>query len=413
MSDQIWQPQDTLHLWFLGHPERPMLVGELNLVRSARGVSLRYAPGWLAQGFALSEDLPLIDIEHMPRERDCAAGAVEDARPDRWGERVIRHIERPSRLSLLEMLFFAGDDRFGALGISVSAESYQPYYRGVLPGLADVDTLHAVVRQVIQGAPVDESLRRLVAPGATMGGARPKALIRIDGHEWVLKFGEEGHEREPLIEHATMTLAARAGITVAQTRIVPLAQGMAVAVRRFDRESGRRLHALSAHVALPAAGSELSYPDLALLLRRRGDVRDDLNRRQMRELFRRLVFNILMDNTDDHEKNHALLVNERQQYLLAPAYDVLPMGQSLAYQAMMVGEQGAESSVDNAWSRASAYGLSLSEARAEATTVAAVVEGWQAHFSAAGVPDAELQQLAPHIDSARLLRQRRMLARIN
>lgn len=92
---------DQLFLWLLTDPDQPVLIGELNTVRSSRGVSLRYAPSWLARGFALSEDLPLIAEEFLPRERDTAAGAVDDARPDRWGERVIRFLDKPPPLSLL------------------------------------------------------------------------------------------------------------------------------------------------------------------------------------------------------------------------------------------------------------------------------------------------------------------------
>ncbi len=85
---------DQLFLWFLGQPAQPRLVGELNLVRTVRGVSLTYAAEWLERGFALSEDLPLVGQEFLPSHKDIAVGAVDDARPDRWGERVIRFLER-------------------------------------------------------------------------------------------------------------------------------------------------------------------------------------------------------------------------------------------------------------------------------------------------------------------------------
>ena len=307
-------PPDTLYLWYLGKPQTPVPVGELNLVMNRRGVSLRYASDWIAHGFALSEDLPLNASEYLPKEKDSAAGAVDDARPDRWGERVIRLLDRPPRLSVLEYLYYAGDDRFGALGVSSSAEIYLPREIGPLPKLADLDAVHEVVRRVLAREAVDERQKRLLAPGVTMGGARPKALFQLDGAEWVIKFAEEDRPEEPLIEHAAMTLAATAGITVAETRPIPVGKSVAVAVRRFDRIAGQRLHALSANVALKAAGVELSYPELALILRRRGATK--LNQQQMRELFRRLVFNILIDNTDDHEKNHVLLVGPDQHYSL-------------------------------------------------------------------------------------------------
>lgn len=400
-------PSDTLYLWYLGNPRAPVLVGTLNLVMNRRGVSLQYAESWLKSGFALSEDLPLTDLEYLPQEKDTAAGAVDDARPDRWGERVIRHLDRPPRLSLLEYLYFAGDDRFGALGVSLSATIYQPRQIGPLPRLSEVAAVHEVVIRVQANELIDARQKRLIAPGVTMGGARPKALFELEGEAWVLKFAEEDRPAEPLLEHAAMTLAAKAGITVAETRPIPFVGGVALAIRRFDRAEGRRLHALSAHVALKAAGAELSYPNLALLLRRRGPV--DSHRQQMRELFRRLVFNILIDNTDDHEKNHVILVREDRQYTLAPAFDVLPVGQSLGYQAMTLGVHGAESSIENALSAANQYWLSARDALAEARTVARVVEGWQEHFSAQGVPKAAIAEIALHIDSPFLQEQRTAL----
>ena len=277
---------DTLYLWWLGQPADPVLIGALRFVPSLRGVSLHYATNWLQQGFPLSEDLPLIDQAFLPQSKDAAVGAVDDARPDRWGERVIRFIDRPLRSSLMEFLYLAGDERFGALGVSTSASAYLPRTQGPLPCLSDVGVLHQVVQQVLLGEPISEPLRRLIAPGVSMGGARPKALIQIDGHPWVLKFAEPGEAwNSPLIEHATLTLAAQAGIRVAATQAVPLHQGHAVAVKRFDRVDGTRIHALSARVALKAAGEDMGYPELAQLLRRRGPVREGVAKAHMRELF--------------------------------------------------------------------------------------------------------------------------------
>lgn len=401
---------NTLYLWYLGNPDYPVLVGELNLVMSARGVSLRYDADWLRAGFPLSEDLPLVDIEHFPREKDTAVGAVEDARPDRWGEKVIRSLDRPARLSLLEFLYYAGDDRFGALGVSTSAEVYLPRQVGPLPQLPDVDAVDAIVRKVLAGEPVEARFKRLIAPGATMGGARPKALFQLDGAEWVLKFAEEDRSAEPLIEHAAMTLAATADINVAVTRPIRLKTGVALAIKRFDRFEGKlRRHALSANVALKAAGVEISYPNLALLLRRKGVTEGQLYTRQMHELFRRLIFNILIDNTDDHEKNHVVLVTDSRHYELAPAFDVLPTSQSLGYQAMIVGVKGAESSIDNALSMAKEYWLSPQAAIEEARKVAQVVGSWRAHFAAAGLGSALLDELSSHIDRPFLLAQRQAL----
>ena len=103
---------NELFLWFLADPAKPRYVGALNLVAAVKGVSLHYGPDWLASGFALSEDLPLINTEFLPQGRLAgdaprAVGAVDDARPDRWGEKVIRFVDKPQRLSLMEYLYYA------------------------------------------------------------------------------------------------------------------------------------------------------------------------------------------------------------------------------------------------------------------------------------------------------------------
>jgi serine/threonine-protein kinase HipA len=181
-------------------------------------------------------------------------------------------------------------------------------------------------------------------------------------------------------------------------------------VRRFDRVGARRLHALSANVALKAASEQLGYPELAQLLRRRGVAAAGVSMQQMHELFRRMVFNILLDNTDDHEKNHALLVNDAQQYELSPAYDVLPSGQALGYQQMRVGDAGADSTLDNALSMGAQFSLKPDQAVAEAAWVAAVVSGWTEHFKQSGVTGRDIEMLAEQIDRPFLKSQRAAFA---
>lgn len=406
---------DTLYAWYLGNPSKPELVGSLNLFHALRGVSLRYDEHWLTNGFALSEDLPLIDNEIFPTIRETAVGAIDDARPDRWGERVIRLLEKPQRLSILEMLYFAGDGRFGALGISTSASSYLPFKKETLPYLEDVEAIHKLVERVLAGEQIEEINRRLIAPGATMGGARPKALIEIDGCQWILKFSEESHLQEPSIEHASMTLAKLAGINTAQTRLIKLSKGNAIAIKRFDRISNNkidmRLHCISANVALRAAGSDFSYPALAQLLRRRGVTKNQLNQNQMKEIFRRLIFNILIDNTDDHEKNHAFICTDSGHYILSPAFDVLPTGQAFGYQAMDVGLSASLSTIDNALSMASSYGLSLKDATEQAKSVAQTVNIWRDHFKKTGVDQKIIDLISQQIDRDFLKFQREKLLR--
>ncbi len=404
------QAPDQLHLWYLADPAHPVPVGALRLVNQGRGVSLQYAASWLQHGFAISEDLPLADIEYLPAARGEVVGAVEDARPDRWGERVIQYLEKPRRLSPMEYLYFAGDERFGALGVSAAEHAYEPYSAAGLPTLRDADRIHDLVRRVLENEPIPPALKRLLAPGTTLGGARPKALVHIDGEQWIVKFGEPGDAIDSgLVEHATMTLAAKAGLRVAPTRAVRLTDGHAVAVRRFDRAGGRRLHAQTAFVALRAEGSPYGYPELAQLLRRRAPA--DLAAAQMRELFRRMIFNILMDDTDDHEKNHALVMDDRQHLHLSPAFDVLPTAQGLGYQQMRVGRDNADATLANALSEARLFGLRATDAHDEAAGVVRVCAEWKKHFRAAGVSTADVEYLAQFIDRDFLRVQREEYSR--
>lgn len=411
---------DDLHLWFLGDPTTPHYVGVLKLVSAGKGVSLHYSKGWLASGFALSEDLPLIDTEFLPPGRltadaPRAVGAVDDARPDRWGEKVIRFVDQPKRLSLMEYLYYAGDDRFGALGVSTSSSTYQPRTGGALPRLEEAQQLSEVVAKIEASEPLSALEAKIIAGGGSpLGGAKPKALIDIDGEQWVIKFFNNEPVDTPLIEHATMTLARRAGITVAETQVVHLAGANAVAVRRFDRDQGRRIHSISAGTAIRAATAsgaepEMGYPALARILRRVGITQDDINQRDARELFRRMVFNILVDNTDDHEKNHSLLVANPFEYgrlKLAPAYDIVPTNSGQGYQEFICGANGRDSSLENAMSQCDAFGLLPAEAAVEVAAVIDVVNTWQAHFVQAGVSALDIKSLAERIDGEQLLSQR-------
>ena len=406
---------DDLSLWFLSDPAVPRYVGQLRLVDAGKGVSLQYGAQWLASGFPLSEDLPLVDIEQLPRWKDMAVGAVDDARPDRWGERVIQYLDKPARLSIMEYLFYAGDDRFGALGVSTSAQAYIPRTRSSLPRLEQAQQLSEIVHKVSAREAVTPIERKLLAAGGSFGGAKPKALIDIAGEQWVIKFFNNEPIDVPLIEHASLTLASLAGIQVAQTRVVALVGENALAVRRFDRTGAMRIHCISAGTALRAetvAGQapELGYPGLAQLLRRAGVAEDDLNLLDMQELFRRMVFNILIDNTDDHEKNHALMVvapTRQGKYRLAPAYDVLTTNSGQGTQEFIVGLDLRDSTLTNAMSQCELFGYSPAQAAAAVVRVIRVVDGWRAHFAACGVSDADLASLAERIDGVPLLGQRR------
>ena len=390
MADNAYTPVSEMSLWWLGQTE-PKLIGQLVLAENNRKVGLAYTDEWLQNGFALSDDLPLSNALHLPKELDAAAGAVNDARPDRWGERVIRHIFKPVRLSLLEYLYFAGQDRFGALGVSLHPSHYNAPFSSAIATFANLPQMHQAIQNVLGGEKLSEVHIRLLKPGPSFGGAHPKSLIEMDGKQWVVKFAETSEWDTSLIEHASMTLAAKAGIDVAHTRALALAQGHAVAVERFDRLENTRLHVLSAHSLLRAAGEPMGYPELSQLLRR--CAQPSLIKQQQAQLFKRMVFNILIDNTDDHEKNHALIRSNQGHYHLSPAFDVLPAAQALGYQQMRVGANGHESNISNALSEVAAFGLKLSEAKDMVRNIQKVVSTWPEHFAKIGVRAREIEML--------------------
>ena len=410
VTPRDYAPQDQLYVWALVNPQQPMLVGELRLSQLvADCATFAYAPPWW--NFALSEDLPIVQGQAFTAgERGSAPGAIDDARPDRWGERIIRHVDRPARLSVLEMLLFAGDDRFGALGVSVSADQYVPRQLGPYPQLRDLVPLSAAMEDLQTQAPVTADMQRLIQPGVMLGGARPKALLQTDAGACVIKFSElDDAVDTPLVEHATMTLAAKAGIRVAATGVlpIPMRHGKALhalTIERFDRLGDYRLHCLSARTVLRAARLPESYSALATVLLRLGH--PDRQMAQREELFQRMVFNILMDNTDDHERNHSLRLGLDGYYELTPAYDVVPTLLNMGRQSMLVGAAGAESSLENALTELNEFGIRRARAMDLIRQVAQVVDGWQAHFAQQGVCRADMELLHASIDRDALRTQR-------
>lgn len=406
---------ERLFAWYVADPAEPMLVGEIGRLGNG-DASLAYAASWLQMGFALSEDMPLREQTYAPvhrRHREpAAAGALDDARPDRWGEKVIRYLHKRGA-TLRDHLYLAGDDRFGALSVSGSEHAYQPFAQRPLPRLSDVPNLAAAVAVIQSGeGELSEQRRALMGTGGSLGGAKPKAVVNIDGQEWVVKFFDGEPWDQPLVEHACMTLAALSGVRVAPTQVIHLPAENAMAVRRFDRTPTRRVHSISASTLLRAAtpqGEEpqFGYPHLARRLRAMGHV-DHLDE-HLRDLFRRMVFNVLMGNTDDHEKNHAVTC-ELQSGVpvvnLSEAYDIVTTGSGAIAHEFMIADDVVDPDLEAALSVHNDFGLGLAQAHSAVSEVVRVVDGWRAHFRALGVTARDVETLAEFIESPHLLQQR-------
>ena len=406
---------DRLYAWMLRDPQNPRLVGEIT--RQNNGdVGLTYDPSWLETGVALSDDMPLVaqtwtPVHHTARQPG-APGALDDARPDRWGEKVIRYLYKPGA-SVFDNLYFAGDERFGAMGVSTSSRAYMPFMARSLPRLEDASDLNAAIQIIESGVgELQAQQRALLATSGSLGGAKPKAAIAIEGEEWVLKFYNGEPFDLPLVEHATMTLAHKAGLQVAPTLPVRLQGEHAVAVKRFDRHHGGRVHCLSACTLLRSElpegmEPEFGYPQLARALRRSADPRT-LDA-QLHELFRRMIFNILLANTDDHEKNHALLchISGRTMKLeLSPGYDMVPTGSGALEHQFMISDNSREPSLSEAMTVVDDFDLSPLDAANAILKIIAVVNDWQSHFRLVGVTERDITEIAALVDAPDLLAQR-------
>ncbi|ARL04280.1 type II toxin-antitoxin system HipA family toxin [Burkholderia pseudomallei] len=389
---------NELFVWI--YPESsadPMQCGALELV-GGRLCRFEYAPSWLARAdaFELSPDLPLRPGKFEPPAGLHIHPIFADAGPDRWGRQIIDRVFRLRRSSEIDYLAVAGEDRIGALGFSLHADRYDVVAEQALH-TADLGALLSAAQAIERRMPIDEDMRRLLRPGASAGGARPKAIIQADGRRWLAKFPAEGDSVDVCaIEHASLRLAAACGIVVPDSRLTDVGGRNVLLVERFDRdEAGGRIHFASARTLLIAQGVDIgaaAYSDIADTARRFSRA----PKADVQEVFRRMVFNVAMENTDDHEKNHAFLWQDGH-WALAPAYDVQPQLQGIHYQQLKVGRLDYEPTIRNALSDCGRFMLTEPEARREVGKMMGVLAKWPEQFAAAGVRDDDIEACARYV----------------
>jgi serine/threonine-protein kinase HipA len=171
-----YQPGEVLFLWWLARPDTPVLIGELRIARQTKGVSLRYSEAWLKSGFPLSEDLPLDRREFFPvPTRKPPLGAVDDAQARTAGVNASSASWTSPRACPCWTSFSMPVTSASERSACVASDAYLARDMGPLPQLADASEIEELVRRILDGAPVPAQQRRLIAPGVTLGGARPKA----------------------------------------------------------------------------------------------------------------------------------------------------------------------------------------------------------------------------------------------
>lgn len=318
---------------------------------------------------------------------------IRDALPDAWGELVLRCQNDWQPLTPTDMLLLTNEDRAGAMVFSPAGSEVPPPVP--LPPYRLEDLADAAQRLVFD-MEVPKSLRRLLLKGGSLGGARPKVALVHRDEAWIAKFSARDDEVDvPLLEFCTLRLAERCGIRVPACELVRMGKQHVLLLRRFDRPglavSGLRTHYLSAAAFTdsPYASDKGSYVALAQQLRRHGSgVKRDLS-----ELFRRLVFNLLIDNSDDHVKNHGVLHVGSNRYALSPAFDLVPQLSNLGYMGMAITEGNNVPHLDGALAATSHFGLSQEEGAKIIADVRASVSGWCEVFVAAGADAGLLRRV--------------------
>jgi serine/threonine-protein kinase HipA len=388
--------------------------------RGTEALSFEYYAAWIGDAvhFSLEPALPLGRGVFAPAAGASIFPSIGDSAPDTWGRRLMqraerRQAEREGRavrtLQELDYLLGVSDvSRLGALRFrKVGEESFESPTSVGVPGLVELARLLRITDRILRDEETDEDLQIIFAPGSSLGGARPKAsVVDQHGRPAIAKFPKETDEYSvELWEAVALTLARRAGIRTPDHQLVRVVGRPVMLTRRFDRTEGARIPFLSALSMLGLKDGERgSYPELVDALARYGArAREDA-----RELYRRMLLNVLVSNVDDHLRNHGFLWTGREGWTLSPVYDLNPTPTDVRPRILTtnISLDEATCDLDLALASAELFGLGLEEAKAISKDVANVISTWREVATAAGAPKREIHRMASafeHNDLARAL----------
>lgn len=414
---------------YMGKAER--VVGSLTYVCQGRREhsAFAYDEAWLSDParFSISADLRLLagyqSHKAVTVHDSVFHGAIADTAPDAWGRRVIArdHAKRrradPSLPPLTELDYLLAVDDFSRVGALRFKSPDGAWQRTALPGqrstpaLVDLSRVYQASRAVELGQETAEDLQYLQGKGTSLGGMRPKCtVIDADGYLAIGKFPSAGDERSVTRgEVLALKLAALAGVDAASARVVELGEPdhpLPVAViRRFDRgPSQSRIPYQSAASMLQAArDEERSYTEIADAIRSQGHAPTQ----DLRQLWRRMAFNLLITNVDDHLHNHGFLHVDRGLWRLAPAFDVNPFPDKARESKTWLSERdGPISDVRMLLDRAAYFALDSTQAKGVLREVYRAVSMWREVATGAevGLRAAELDDFAPAFEHEQMQR---------
>ncbi len=397
----------------------PVTAGRFALSVDRRGVPegrFVYGRSYLERPNAVALDP--VELKLAPRTYATASmggvfGALRDASPDYWGRRVIQRHLGKAQPSEMDYLLYSPDDRAGALGFGLN--QVPPAPKRSFNRTLDLATVQAIADAIVANedqpaagggsdAVADyDQVEKLMVIGTSMGGARPKAVVEDDDGLWIAKFNRPDDPwNNARVEHAMLTLARACGLVTAEGRVVEVAGRDVLLVKRFDREKTdagyRRARMVSALTLLRAEDTNQSRDKWSYVL-----LAEELRRvcaeprQSTAELFRRMCFNALISNVDDHPRNHAVLARAAD-WSLSPAYDLtpaVPVSLERRDLAMECGDAGRYANAENLLSQSARFLLNVGEAQALVDAMEAQVRGsWYAVARAAGVSERDCEKIA-------------------
>jgi serine/threonine-protein kinase HipA len=315
-------------------------IGKLwfHLRKGKETASFEYSQTWLKhpERFALEPALKLTEGAFHTSAEMSIFGAIGDSAPDRWGRVLMRRAEsikakadKRIPLTLFEVDYLLGvndEARQGALRFSLELE--EPVFlttkdSSIIPPLIHLAKLLSATERFLEEDESAEDIKLLLAPGSSLGGARPKASVRDqDGSLAIAKFPRKDDEYNIVVwEAVALSLAKLAGIRVTDWRLETILKKPVLIIKRFDRNATDRIPFVSAMSMLGARDNEdHSYLEIAYAIIQNGASPND----DLAELWKRIVFSIMISNTDDHLRNHGFIYERNQGWRLSPIYDVNP-----------------------------------------------------------------------------------------
>lgn len=384
-----------------GIESEPVICGIVELDSSTQTGRFRYGQSYLqrADAFPLCPiTLPLTTEQFTTKLNKGMFGPILDAGPDSWGKKLIYSLHTTKPKDALELVLAGSTMGVGALTFSLSRSASKP--KKNKNTLGDITTLLKGKNAILEDKTISKEAKIAFDFGSSMGGARPKTLIEDNNKSYIAKFNRNNDLFDVCkVEHATMQMLNDIDITnvhVAKTKLVKTAKENVLLVERFDRVNGvPSSHFISANTIIGVSiisnssfSFQYSYGSLAeFIMKFCSDPKD------AHELFCRMVFNILMGNTDDHARNHGFVYSfSEKSWRLSPAYDVLPINNSKMH-GIGIGDLGRTGSIENALSQAKRFGLKQAKALKYVEHVKDLTSQWEYYFKQYDVSNADIERL--------------------